>query len=722
MAILYISPVREAREKLQLEGLEKKFPGITALPIIVENSGRDVTWNQIRRSGSRIAEECNREPMSVQENNNRQILLNKLSNFWIKPILENQLQSQLRIELGLEEHPDALNLPSRIAFETPQQHRRNLCLGTRAIDVFDELNSGDEITRGRTLLILGEPGSGKTTTLLEMARNLVADAKEDETLPIPVFLNFSSWSGFSSGFLQNKTFSDWLVQQLLIEYDVPKSQGKAWIKNQKLLLLLDGLDEIKEERRSYCIKEINQFINDNTKTEVIVCSRIQDYNALTERFKFQAAIYIQPLTREQINRYLQQGGKQLAAVETLLQEDENLFSLAKNPLMLNIITIACKGISLDELQALKSAEESQLFKNYINRMFERRTIRHKYPKKNSLHYLMCLAQRMKENSQSKLVIEQIQPDWLQTKIQNWTYNFGVRLIFGIIAGLAMSLHFATQVTSDLVSLNSLITPSITSAIIFALISGLKPGLFSGLFCGLMYVLITFLMTWKNISTELLNIPMTYLSPLLIDGVIFGLFLGLELRNMSIKIVDTIRWSNLRALRYTKYGLFLGLFYVGMRLIFIRKYYRDNGFYYIIYELLLFTLFSAIVGGLNKGQKINENDKPNQGIVRCAKYSVLFFLIFVFLGMIAGIPYSDNIHEVISIGLALGLLAGLAGGQFSGLVLIKHLTLRFILWINGYIPFNFVRFLDYAAERILLEKSGNGYIFYHRLLLEYFASL
>jgi hypothetical protein len=38
------------------------------------------------------------------------------------------------------------------------------------------------------------------------------------------------------------------------------------------------------------------------------------------------------------------------------------------------------------------------------------------------------------------------------------------------------------------------------------------------------------------------------------------------------------------------------------------------------------------------------------------------------------------------------------------------------------PLNYVRFLDYAAGRIFLRKVGGGYIFVHRLLLEYFASL
>lgn len=722
--------VREAREKLQLEGLEKKLPGVTALPVIVDNSGREpVTWNQIRRTGGRIIGELNQVPISKEEFHNRQTLLNKLNNCWIKPILENQLQNQIKIELGLQQQPDALNLPSRIAFETPSKHRRNLSLGTRAIDVFDELNSSFEITTGRTLLILGEPGSGKTTTLLEIARDLIADTLEDENLPIPLVLNLSSWGSFRG----NQTFANWLVEQLHIEYQIPKLQGKDWIKNQKLLLLLDGLDEVKEERRLLCIRKINEFIIENNQAEVIVCSRIQDYNSLSERFQFQAAIYIQPLTTEQINRYLHQGGEQLAAVKTLLQEDENLLSLATNPLMLNIITIACQEMSLEELQAINSGEErsQNLFKSYINRMFERRTIRHKYPKKNSLDYLIWLARRMEESSQSKLLIEQIQPDWLQTNIQKRTYNFGIRVIFGIIGGLAMTLHFGTQVTSDLVSLTFLAIPSIISGVISSLISGLQPGLFSGVFCGLLYVLTTFVITFvitfsmisQNLSTELLNNYVLFLSPLLIDGVVFGLFLGLGLTNINIKIVDTIKWSNSRALSFTKYGLFLGLIYVVIRFILLPNYYNNIGYNQILHELLTFTIISGIIGGLDKGKEIETTDKPNQGIFRSAKYSARFLIFFIPIGMIFSIPYSENnIHEVISIGLAVGLLAGLAGGQFSGLVLIKHFTLRFILWINGYIPLKFAHFLDYAAERILLRKSGGGYIFYHRSLLEYIASL
>jgi len=46
----------------------------------------------------------------------------------------------------------------------------------------------------------------------------------------------------------------------------------------------------------------------------------------------------------------------------------------------------------------------------------------------------------------------------------------------------------------------------------------------------------------------------------------------------------------------------------------------------------------------------------------------------------------------------------------------------MLRLNGSAPLNYARFLDCAAERIFLRKVGGGYIFVHRLLLEYFASL
>ena len=78
---------------------------------------------------------------------------------------------------------------------------------------------------------------------------------------------------------------------------------------------------------------------------------------------------------------------------------------------------------------------------------------------------------------------------------------------------------------------------------------------------------------------------------------------------------------------------------------------------------------------------------------------------------------------LSDGLIVGLSAGLLVGLFyGGLACLQHAVVRLLLWRAGSIPWNYPRFLDSAAERILLRKVGGGYIFVHRLLLEYFASL
>jgi hypothetical protein len=63
--------------------------------------------------------------------------------------------------------------------------------------------------------------------------------------------------------------------------------------------------------------------------------------------------------------------------------------------------------------------------------------------------------------------------------------------------------------------------------------------------------------------------------------------------------------------------------------------------------------------------------------------------------------------------------GLRNGGFAYL---QHYVLRILLWRNDYAPWSYIRFLDYAAERVFLRKVGGGYIFTHRLLMEYFASL
>ncbi|MBK1987897.1 CHAT domain-containing protein [Sphaerospermopsis aphanizomenoides BCCUSP55] len=281
---LYTS-VRIARQALH-ENWHEKYPGIAWLPVIGQNPAQlPITWYELRE-GFRSQKRRRQRP----EDENA--LLDKVRTYWVEGVLEKSLHGRLRVELGLEERLDAITHPWGMVWETPEQLRQQLAPGTRVIDILNEMG------KGGTLLILGKPGSGKTTTLLELAEDLITHADQDNTLPIPVIVNLSNWKG------GKQTLDEWLVQELNEKYRVSKTLSQQWINTEKLQLMLDGLDEVRRDRRDSCIYAINQFIQQHGKTEVVVCSRVQDYETLKSRLQFQGAIYVQPLTDQQIEDYL----------------------------------------------------------------------------------------------------------------------------------------------------------------------------------------------------------------------------------------------------------------------------------------------------------------------------------------------------------------------------------------------------------------------------------
>lgn len=227
---------------------------------------------------------------------------------------------------------------------------------------------------------------------------------------------------------------------------------------------------------------------------------------------------------------------------------------------------------------------------------------------------------------------------------------------------------------------------------------------------------------------------------LVSGLSAGLLSPLLSRNLrAISPADELRWS-WRSLRRSLFAwrhlsrilgvsVFAGLLY-GLRLWPLYVIYgQDSGTSWLDYGLAAGTtlgLISWLLLGLFEGvasETIADEQRvaPNQGIHRSARNGLVLGLIsagiaWLITGMFAaGYGWAG---ELIT-GLSVGLLAGLLNG---GLAALRHSVLRFLLWRADSIPRNYPHFLDYAAERILLRKVGGGYIFVHRLLLEYFASL
>jgi hypothetical protein len=203
-------------------------------------------------------------------------MLQKVRDFWVKGVLENSLHGAALIGLGIEYKPDAVVHPWDMVIQQADRPTHSIPRGTKIVDVFDDL--------GGELLILGAPGSGKTTILLELTRELITRAEQDENLPMPVVFNLSSWAE------KRMPLAEWLVDELNTRYDVPRKVGKAWIDVDAVLPLLDGLDEVKEEHRGACVEVINIFRRNSGLVNLVACSRVADYSVLTVRLKLQGSL------------------------------------------------------------------------------------------------------------------------------------------------------------------------------------------------------------------------------------------------------------------------------------------------------------------------------------------------------------------------------------------------------------------------------------------------
>ncbi|MEL7508624.1 MAG: protein kinase [Cyanobacteria bacterium J06554_1] len=595
-------------------------------------------------------------PYSQQTYRNRQALLSKVRRFWIEGVLDRSLHGQVLLTLGLEKRPDAIAPPWQIIYATPGQGPQPLPPGSQVSDIFNAIGAG------RTLLILGEPGAGKTTTLLSLARQLLDRALESENR-LPVIFNLSSW--------HHEPMEQWLVKELNSKYQIPRAIGRRWVDEQLLLLLLDGLDEVAPERRAACVSSLNQFHCDYGP-EMVVCSRIRDYEALPQRLQFQAALYLRPLTDAQILAYLNRADRGLTGLTSLLEKDAaiqdantSLMELARSPLILNIMVLTYQGVSPEEilpqgrvLPGQRSQYQQQLFNAYIQRMLDRRP-GGTYSAVQIQGWLTALAQYLVTTSQTVFLIERLQPDWLSPP-QHRVYVIGLWGSFFAIATL--------------------------------------------------------------LGSQVLTHDRLFL------GVLFGSLICSRIFGINrITPAETLRWSWQQARNNLLLGITLGpllgwCLKVGFGLIFGDSVCLLNGSCLASYSLIGLS-FGATLGltfGLIRGlsgKHIGNTSQPNAGIWQSARNSTLFALVAMVTLYVPGLLLGNT---KASFWAATGLAFGFAAG--GGEALIKHVLLRLILTCSGVAPWNYSKFLDYATTSIFLQKVGGGYLFIHRLLLEHFASL
>jgi len=669
--------------------------------------------------------------------------------------LRQSLHNAVLINLGKESQPQQVKRLWDAEVKIGLKPAEPLPDTKTIVEIFDS-----EGIAGK-LLILGAPGSGKTTTQLELAQALISRAEEQPDYPVPVLFNLSLWKN------DHQSLTDWLVSELKSKYGVSNKLGKEWVVNHQLLPMLDGLDELEPQRQELCVQKINQFLTGETRPlYLVVCSRIEEYSNYSTQLQLNGAIDLQPLSNNKIYHYL----TSINYIElwSTISNDLDLLKLVKTPLLLSITVLASQEISVEEWQHLNSTADriQYLLDAYVGRMLTRDVNSRAYLKNKTPNarktrmWLVGLAQQMQTKSKTEFLIEEIQPNLLKTKKNKIIYNL---VVWGVIQMLMVGLIFG---------LLGVLIIGLANGLIFVLLGGLIIGLTNGLIGGLINGLFSDIIEYKleNIGLIKYKYIVKWLIVWLIVWLIFGLSLGLIFDNIKNGIggglgfwlingliLGTIgdKIITIKTLKFSyhnfKNGLIFGLFFgmiVGLILQMIGELINNWHIYVsinnnglilalIIYlaetltGMLIFGLFFGLIFGLIfgfNGIQIENQTVANQGIRQSAKntfiFSVLYFLtstIFIFLIKIT--LKTNNVIEALIFSFVSGLLLGLFLGIYrSGTPVIKHFALRLILYHNGYIPWNYARFLNYCTERLFIQRVGGRYRFIHKMLQDHFAQM
>lgn len=125
------------------------------------------------------------------------------------------------------------------------------------------------------LLVLGEPGSGKTTLMVRLVLDLLSRRRSGD--PVPMLVPIASWNPAAGG------IREWLIGRIGMEHpaltELVPSLGTTWVRallDRGLIIpVFDGLDEIPAAVRGQAIVEICDAAPPGCR--VILTSRTQQF-------------------------------------------------------------------------------------------------------------------------------------------------------------------------------------------------------------------------------------------------------------------------------------------------------------------------------------------------------------------------------------------------------------------------------------------------------------
>lgn len=322
-----------------------------------------------------------------------------------------------------------------------------------SISDFDSLLE-DYIKNINRLLILGEPGAGKSILLLRFGLKLIEEAEKNEHFPVPVILDLATWR------TEDQTFEHWLEQNLPYiggSFLISKEESRKLIDSNTLLLLLDGFDEIQEQYRNSCLERMQVYLHKlrnsrkETLPEVILCSRISEYLSADDAPVF-ATVEIQPLQPKDVQAVLQSMAKNNdePAIELQLDliKNVNLYTAITSAFFLHILlNIYTQEKNPNFTSNSKESLQREIVEKYIQLELEKLT---DFQLNNAKKWLGWLAYNLKHTTRTvTFELIDLQSYWTKSKDSlKWFYSSIFSIIFGITVGF-LSAYVSSDTFFDL---------------------------------------------------------------------------------------------------------------------------------------------------------------------------------------------------------------------------------------------------------------------------------
>jgi predicted NACHT family NTPase len=228
-----------------------------------------------------------------------------------------------------------VNILEKLTRLRSEQELRENC----DFEVFDRFGLGrsvkrlpglDAVRQHRRLMVLGKPGAGKTTFLKYLAMQCITGGFAADAVPMFVTLKDFAEAPKSPNLV------DYLAQK------IPDNQVELLLQNGRLLVLLDGLDEVREEDTKRVIREMRDFADRFEQSQVVITCRIAAKEYVFERF---TEVEVADFAGKQIATFAENWFRakndlpKAKSFMTRLQQNKPIQELASSPLLLTLLCL-----------------------------------------------------------------------------------------------------------------------------------------------------------------------------------------------------------------------------------------------------------------------------------------------------------------------------------------------------------------------------------------------